>query len=185
MEENKNRKYYFDEYSDRKDPYRKSLVALIAKGAQEIRKNITEDFTNSVLSYLYWALKRGKCPKVILRPKDEPKFKEKNWYIKEPYRSIISITEGIYNLVLNVFKTAVKVIEKTLESVDNALDMGLSLLRNLPYILSGGIILVAGVQIYGLRKNGKFYGENSQTAVCYFCYCSTVTKNLFFFIKFW
>jgi len=185
MDENKNRKYYFDEYSDRKDPYRKSLVALLTKGAKEIRKNITEDFTNSVLSYLYWALKRGKCPKVILRPKDEPKFKEKNWYIKEPYRSIISITEGIYNLVLNVFKTAVKVIEKTLESVDNALDMGLSLLRNLPYILSGGIILVAGVQIYGLRKNGKFYGENSQTAVCYFCYCSTVTKNLFFFIKFW
>jgi len=163
MEENKDRKYYFDEYSDRKDPYRKGLIALITKGAKEIRKSITEEWTNDVLSYLYWALKRGKCPKVILRPKEEAKFRERNWYIKEPYRSIIQITEMVYNLVLKVFKTAIKVIETTIDGVENALDWSLFLLRNLPFILTGGVVLIAGIQIYGIRKNGKFYGENLLT----------------------
>ena len=67
METNKDAKYYFDEYSDRKDPYRLGLVGLISKGVKEYNKSISEDFTNDVLSYLYWAMKRGKCPKSILR----------------------------------------------------------------------------------------------------------------------
>ena len=35
MEENQDKKYYYDEYSDRKDSYRKQLVGLITKGAEE------------------------------------------------------------------------------------------------------------------------------------------------------
>ena len=42
MEENQDKKYYYDEYSDRKDGYRKQLVGLITKGSQEIRKDITD-----------------------------------------------------------------------------------------------------------------------------------------------
>ena len=60
LETSENVKYYFDEYSDRKCPYRLGLVGLISKGAREINKSITDDFTNDVLSYLYWAMKRNK-----------------------------------------------------------------------------------------------------------------------------
>ena len=155
MAENKDRKYYFDEYSDRKDGYRKSLISLLTKGSQAIRKDITEEFVNDVLSYLYWSMKRKKCPKVILRPKDEPKFKEKNWYIKEPYRSIISVSERAYNLMLQIFQMGIEAIDNATKGVDNAL----FLLKNLPYILAGGVVLFAGIQVYGIRKNGKFYGE--------------------------
>ena len=155
MAENKDRKYYFDEYSDRKDGYRKSLISLITKGSQAIRKDISEEFVNDVLSYLYWSMKRKKCPKVILRPKDEPKFKEKNWYIKEPYRSIISVSERAYNLMLQIFQMGLEAIDNATKGVDNAL----FLLKNLPYILAGGVVLFAGIQVYGIRKNGKFYGE--------------------------
>ena len=174
MDENKNAKYYFDEYSDRKEPYRVGLVALIAKGAKEFNRTISDEFTNDVLSYLYWAMKRGKCPKSILRPKDEPRFKEKNWYIKQPYRSIVSINERVYNAMLAVFRLAAKAVEvvidgveKVLDLTDTALDLfrgGFNLtsflLKNLPYILTGGVVIVAGVQIYGKKKHGKFYGEN-------------------------
>jgi hypothetical protein len=173
MDENEGAKYYFDEYSDRKDPYRVGLIALITKGSQQINKSITDEFVNDVLSYLYWAIKRGKCPKVILRPKDEPKFKEKNWYINEPYRSIISMNEGIYNAMIKVFQLSKKAVKVVINGVDMVLDLtsnaldgvnsGLKAsvwcLKNLPYILTGGVVVFAGVQIYGRRKNGRFYGE--------------------------
>jgi hypothetical protein len=53
MEENKDAKYYDDEYSDRKDSYRKKIVSLIASGSIAISKDITDEFVNDVLSYLY------------------------------------------------------------------------------------------------------------------------------------
>jgi hypothetical protein len=103
-------------------------------------------------------MKDGRCPKVILRPKDEPRFKEKNWYINEPYRSIIVINEAAYNLMLKVFKTAVQVVETAIDTVGVGVDTTLFLVKNLPYILAGGVLLFAGLQIYGIRKNGKLYG---------------------------
>jgi hypothetical protein len=111
MAENKDAKYYYDEYSDRKDPYRKGLIALITKGAREYSNKITEDFCNEVLSYLYWSIKRKKCPKVILRPKEVTKFNVKNWYINEPYRSIIAMKESTYNAIIKVFKASMKAVE--------------------------------------------------------------------------
>jgi len=160
MSENVDSKYYYDEYSDRKDPYRKSLIALLTKGSQAYNRSISEGFVNEVLSYLYWSMKRNKCPKVILRPKGEQRFMEHNWYIKEPYRSIISITERTYNLMLNVFKVTLNAVESAVDSVSSTLDWSLFLLKNLPYILTGGVLLIAGFQVYGIRKNGRFYGAD-------------------------
>jgi hypothetical protein len=168
MDASKDAKYYFDEYSDRKDPYRFGLVGLISKGAREYNKNISDEFTNDVLSYLYWAMKRGKCPKSILRPKDEERFKVKNWYIKEPYRTIVSMRESIYNAMLKVFEVSAQAVKVVIDGVEKVLDLTSSalnflggtisttsfLLKNLSYILTGGIVVFAGVQIYGKNKNG-------------------------------
>jgi len=166
MAANTNSKYYYDEYSDRSDPYRKGLLIVLTEGAQKISKSVTVDFTNDVLSYLYWSMKRGKCPKSILRPRGEPKFELKNWYINEPYRSIVSISESVYNAVIKVFEVASRAVKVVIDGVEQTLDLAnhivsgaSSLITNLPYILSGGIVLFAGIQIYGKRKNGKFYGE--------------------------
>jgi hypothetical protein len=173
MEKNKDAKYYFDEYSDRKDPYRLGLVGLLSKGVREYNKNISDEFVNDVLSYLYWAMKKGKCPKSILRPKDEERFKIKNWYIKEPYRTVVSIRESTYNAIVKVFELAAKAVkvvidgvEKTIDLASNLLDGASAVINNLPYIISGGIVLFAGVQIYGKNKNGKFYGQDiARTAI--------------------
>jgi hypothetical protein len=163
----KDARYYADEYSDRKDPYRVGLVALITKGAKEYNKSITEEFTNDVLRYLYWAIKRDKCPWVILHPRDEVKFRVKNWQIKEPYRSIASISENICNLMIKVFKLVMKAIEVVIDGLDSVLDLTKDtlsctawLLKHLPYVLGGGVVLLAGIQIYSIKKNGKFYGED-------------------------
>ena len=158
MEENKDRKYYYDEYSDRKDPYRHQLLLIITQGSQAYNKAITEEFVNEVLSYLYWSMKRKKCPKIILRPRGEGKFREKNWYIKEPYRSIVLVTDFIYNAMLKVFAVGIKLLDVVLDTINNSIDWSLFLIRNLPYILTGGVVLFAGVQIYGLKKNGRLYG---------------------------
>ena len=158
MAENKEKKYYYDEWTDRKDAYRKSLISLLTQGSQEYNKNITAEFVNEVLSYLYWSMKRNKCPKLILRPKDESRFRARNWYINEPYRSIISMSERIYNAMQKVFKTSIKLVENAVDGVSETLDISLFLLRNLPYILCGGVVLFSGIHIYGIRKNGRFYG---------------------------
>jgi len=62
--------------------------------------------------------------------------------------------------MIKVFKTAIKLAENVVDSVSESLDWSLFLLRNLPYILTGGVVLFAGFQIYGIRENGKFYGED-------------------------
>ena len=179
MDENKNAKEYYDEYSDRMDVYRMALVSLITQGANEYNPEITYEFTNDVLSHLYWGMKDGKCPKSLLRPKNEAKFKEKNWFINEPYRSIVAITDKIYDAMIKLFKTLAKAVELVIDGVNVAIDLlagtidGLKdgmklsawLLKNLPYILTGGVVVFAGVQIYGKRKNGKFYGENAVRGV--------------------
>ena len=179
MSEHLKSKYYYDEYSDRKDPYRIGLVGIISRGAREYNNKITDEFTNDVLSYLYWLMKDGRCPKSILRPKNEERFKDLNWYIKQPYRSIVAINERIYNLMINVFKTGAKAVEVVLDGVNSVIDLTSSaldiarntasgasfLIKNLPYILTGGIVLFSGVQIYGKRKNGKFYGEDTAIKV--------------------
>ena len=90
-----------------------------------------------------------------MRPKNEAKFKEKNWYINEPFRSIVGIKEGIYNAMLKVFALLKKSVEVVISGVDVVLDLtstvldgvnsGLKIsvwiLKNLPYILTGGVVL--------------------------------------------
>jgi len=62
--------------------------------------------------------------------------------------------------MLNVFKATLNAVETAVDSVSSTLDWSLFLLRNLPYILTGGVVLLAGVQVYGIRKNGRFYGAD-------------------------
>jgi len=177
MPENKDKRYYYDELSDRKDPYRTGLVGLISEGAREYNKNITPDFTNDVLSYLYWAMKKNKCGKSVLRPKEVAKFKEKHWYLSEPYKSVAGLNDKIYNAMIKIFRTAEKVVDKAIDTANKVVDVSFEIanttldaaqvtvsgtlwaIRNLPYILTGGVVLFAGVQIYGKSRNGRFYGE--------------------------
>ena len=159
------------------------LVGIITEGAKVYNKKITPEFTNEVLSCLYWSVKKNKCGKSVLRPKEVAKFKEKNWYLQEPYKSIANLNDKLYSAIVKVFKTAEKVIDKAIDTAEKVVDTGLKIvdtaldtasgaatgtlwaIRNLPYILTGGVVLFAGVQIYGKSKNGKFYGEQTARKV--------------------
>jgi len=63
-----------------------------------------------------------------LRPKDEPKFRLKNWYINEPYRSIISINESVYRAIIKVFETSAKAVKVVIDGVEKTIDLASNIL---------------------------------------------------------
>ena len=66
----------------------------------------------------------------------------------------------VFTLALQAGEVVVDGVKTALETAGNALSGASFILKNLPYILAGGVVAFAGVQIYGMKKNGKFYGED-------------------------
>ncbi|MDR0927330.1 MAG: hypothetical protein LBO69_06140 [Ignavibacteria bacterium] len=156
-----NAKYYYDEYSDRSDPYRKQLVANISKMASS-EKLLDEKFVNDVLSYLYWAEKRGKCAKGILKPLQVEKFKQKDWYLNGIWKSIYKIDAAIIKLFDSVLKTIETAVDTTANVVNGVvggvagvLNVTGNAISYLPYILSGLVVSVVGYEAYQINKHGK------------------------------
>jgi hypothetical protein len=85
-----NPRYYHDEWSDRSCSYRAKLVSIIAQ-----MSNQTAEYTNKVLSYLYWAIVRGKVKPYILSPIGIEKFTEKDWAYTGVFGSLYKITKSV------------------------------------------------------------------------------------------
>jgi hypothetical protein len=172
LSEHESVRYYYDEWSDRLDAYREGLLKSLTSGVNVHNSSITSEQVNDVLSSLYWGVKNGHLSVHLLCPKGVSKFKSSRWYIKEPFNTIFSITESVYNSIVKVLQILVKGVEVVIAGIDTVLDLTggvlkgtLCIVKNLPYILTGGVLLFSGVQIYGKRKNGRFYGEDTARRV--------------------
>ena len=153
--ENAGLKYYYDEYSDRYDPYRSQLITTISSSI-----GYTDNFVNSVLSYLYWGIKRSVVPKAILRPRGIDRFKSSDWYIKEPFKSLFSIRQQTIDFLKSSVSLVSKAIETGLDAISKTTTTAYWFLSNLPYIMVGGAVLLVGGQLYYRHQSGKFYGED-------------------------
>jgi hypothetical protein len=127
------------------------LVKALTKGVHEYDRSITEEHVEDVLSCLYWGAKNGNVSPLLMVPKDVAKFREPRWYITEPYNTFLSMTEAVYDLIVKVLKVAVKAVEVVISGIDAVLDLTAGaltgtiwVLKNLPYILAGGAVLIAG-----------------------------------------
>ncbi|MDR0927438.1 MAG: hypothetical protein LBO69_06690 [Ignavibacteria bacterium] len=156
-------KYYYDEFSDRSDPYRKQLVSIIAQMAS-VDKSLSPAFVNDVLSYLYWGEKRGKVAYGILKPLQCQRFKDVYWYRNGIWKVTLQITEAVISFFKKVLDAVGHIIIATGNLVNGVANGAADLLNvtgsafsYLPYILCCGVALVAGFEVYHYRKNGKIY----------------------------
>ncbi len=150
-EEHKNLKYYYDEFADRHDPWRAKLVQNIADIAQD-----TPERTNAILSYLYWAIKRKKVSKDILRPRESKRFYKKDWWYNDSiFYHVYKFTQDMYNTLTNLIKkvgyAALDIVEGVAEGAKNLGNVSFNLLKYAPYILLVG----GGGYFYLQYKNNK------------------------------
>jgi hypothetical protein len=152
-----NAKYYFDEANDRSDSYRKKLVERIG---QTVSKDA--DFTNSVLSYLYWGIKRGKVAKGILRPREVAKFKNPDYWYKGVLGGLFKISVEVVRFAEQVLKSAGYVVSSTTQLVADALhtvgNLGRGIGNNLGLILGIGAVGFVGFQVWKYKKTGEILG---------------------------
>ena len=149
----RNAKYYFDEVSDRNDPYRKELVIRIS---QTINQN--PEFTNEVLSYLYWGIKRNKVAKGILEPREVQKFHDPDYWYNGIFGGLFKITTEMYRFAEKVLKDIGYVISEAAKGMDKLFDIAGKAMNYLPYIVGIGAVGFVGFQIYKYKK----------VAICHF-----------------
>jgi hypothetical protein len=164
-----NAKYYFDEARDRSDPYRKALVERIG---QTVSRDA--EFTNEVLSYLYWGIKRGKVAKGILRPREVAKFHNSDYWYKGVWGGLFKITVELTRFAEQILKKLGYVISKSsqavadvVETVGNVVAAAGNVVKTvgnvvtntkyLPYILGAAAAGFVGFQVYKFKKTGEFF----------------------------
>ena len=149
-----NAKYYFDEARDRSDPYRKKLVERIG---QTVNKD--PEFTNEVLSYLYWATKDGRIPKGILRPREVPKFRDPDYWYKGVLGGLFKISVETTRFAEQVLKSSGHIISQTKQTVADIVDTAGKLVRgvgsNIGLILGVAAVGFVGFQVWKFKKTGE------------------------------
>jgi len=152
-----NAKYYFDEANDRSDPYRKALVERIG---QTVSKDA--DFTNDVLSYLYWKIKEGKVAKGILRPREVAKFQNPDYWYKGVIGGLFKISVEMTRFAEQVLKSAGYIVSQTSQTVADALQTVGNIVggvgRNLPLIIGLTAAGFIGFQYWKFKKTGEILG---------------------------
>ena len=144
----KNAKYYYDEASDRSDPYRRELVERIAMTVSK-----SAEFTNQVLSYLYWGIKRGKVAKGILRPREVEKFQNPDYWYSGVIGGLFKITTAMYNFASEVLKKVGYVISQTTQGMTDLLETVGKTMTYLPYIIGAAAVGFVGFKIYSFKKS--------------------------------
>ena len=155
----KTAKYYYDESNDRSDPYRKALVERIA---QTVSKS--PEFTNQVLSYLYWGIKRDKVAKGILRPREVAKFQNPDYWYKGVMGGLFKITVEMHNFAAAVLKQTGYIVSNVTQTVADVMETvgnivgGVSKgIKYLPYILGVAAVGFVGFQVYSFKTKGEFF----------------------------
>ncbi len=150
-------KYYYDEYSDRSDSYRKALVEKIAQMA-----STSYDFTNKVLSYMYWGIKRDKLKPYILKPRQADKFKDADYWYSGAFGGIIKFTRALCDAMAKVLEkigylltVLIDAAGNLIEGAGNTAEQVGNILKYLPWILGDGVAVFAGVQVWSIKKRGK------------------------------
>jgi hypothetical protein len=147
----KNAKYYYDEVRDRSDPYRKALVERIA-----MTINKSPEFTNQVLSYLYWNVRRGKVAKGILRPREVAKFQNPDYWYSGVIGGLFNITTAMFEYAEKVLKKYAYVISQTTQGVTDLLDTVGKTMTYLPYIIGIAAVGFVGFKVYTFKKQSEF-----------------------------
>lgn len=131
-------KYYYDEYNDRTDPYRKSLVSKISAKTGQTETNV-----QLFMNHLYWAIKDARLKNnIVLKPRDKGKSAENaRGGILGPL-----VKSGEY-----IIDGAGKIIAGAAEGAGSTLSTVGSILRYLPWIAGVGVTLYG---VYTLDKIG-------------------------------
>lgn len=129
-------KYYYDEYNDRTDPYRKTLVTKISSKTGQSESNV-----QLFMNHLYWAIKDGRLKNnIVLKPRDKGKSSDNaRGGILGPL-----VKSGEY-----IIDGTGKIIAGAAEGAGSTLTVIGSILKYLP------VIAGVGVTIYGVYTLDK------------------------------
>jgi hypothetical protein len=119
---------------------------------------INAEFTNEVLSYLYWGIKRGKVAKGILRPREVAKFHNSDYWYKGVWGGLFKINVELTRFAEQILKKLGYVISQVSQTVADLMDLGGNFLKYLPYILGAAAAGFVGFQVYKFKKTGEFLG---------------------------
>lgn len=139
-------KYYYNEPKDANDSYRKQIVELVSKVA-----NQDKAFTEKVLNYIYSGCKRGIIPSYIHKPREAEKFKDPNFFYSPIFKTVFSITDIMKKTLNEAATTLTTVVTSVGQGVQEIIGAASWLARNIIWV-AGGVLVVGGVLVYKNRE---------------------------------
>ena len=152
-------RYYYDEYEDRSDPYRRKMVERIGQMVGQ-----SYGFTNEVLRELYWGVKRGVVAPGILRPREVKRFQNEDFWYGGVFGGLFKISVELVNFANaillklgHIVSQVSQAVQDTLDGVGNLLGATGRTLKYLPWILGAAAVGFLGFQAYTFKKKGEFF----------------------------